>query len=156
MNRMLQFSTTRDEGAVKARRPVRVITRGEEDMRFSVNKTFIARLSPCRNAVRRARAELTRLIRAVWTSSPSPGCSQMALAGQGRETQGACGGAGDGDAARHYGSICAAWSPLGRTEEKTFSLFCHRAQLNGTGFKLFFGLGLHSFNATNATLITSS
>lgn len=42
----------------------------------------------------------------------------MALAGQGRETWG---GAGDGDAARHYGSICAAWSSFGRTEEKNFS-----------------------------------
>lgn len=45
---------------------------------------------------------------------------------------------------------------LAEQKKKTFSPFCQRAQLIGDGFKLFFGLGLHSFNATNATLITSS
>lgn len=45
---------------------------------------------------------------------------------------------------------------LAEQKKKTFSPFCQRAQLIGDGFKLFFGLGLRSFNATNATLITSS
>lgn len=41
---------------------------------------------------------------------------------------------------------------LAEQKKKTCFLTGQRAQLSGTGF----GLGLHSFNATNATLITSS
>lgn len=143
---------------MKARRPVWVITRGEEDMQISAKKTFIARLSPCRNAVRRACAELARLIQALWTSSPSPGCSQMALAGQGRA--GKHGGLREVQVMGMQPGTMAAFVLLGHhlaeQKKKTFSPFCQRAQLIGDGFKLFFGLGLRSFNATNATLITSS
>lgn len=46
----------------------------------------------------------------------------------------------DKDTAQHYGSVPAAWSPFGRSNNP-FNIAGQGAQLSGTGLKLFYWMG---------------